>query len=186
MQSSCLQCVPMNMLSTVGMSYVVSSISPNRLNTMTTFWVSPRPVQSYSRYSTKQCKGVARGVLGCPWPPPPFKPFFKQTTYNIPWRKRHDNNVWHSVTPPPPLKNPGYAPAMLARTPFQTFRHVITGVFVCLLKTKRILNSFVQFLSIFEAKCIHATHNVISNMKMYLFFHQRQVLRDCFSGMRTN
>ena len=49
------------------------------------------------------CKGVARGVLGCPWPPPPLcKPFFlKQTTYNILWRKRHDENVWHSVTPPP-------------------------------------------------------------------------------------
>ena len=43
--------------------------------------------------------GVARGAPGVP----------VKTTYNIPWQKRHDDNVWHSVTTP--LKNPGYAPA---------------------------------------------------------------------------
>ena len=55
-------------------------------------------------------KGVARGVLGCPWPPL-LKAFFNQTTYNR-WRKCHDDtlaivtiwwvpSLWHSVTPPP-------------------------------------------------------------------------------------
>ena len=24
------------------------------------------------------------------------------TDYNIAWRKRHDDTIWHSVTPPPP------------------------------------------------------------------------------------
>ena len=60
--------------------------------------------------------GVAREVPGAPVTPPPlWKLFFKQTTYNIPWRKCHDDIVWHSVTPPrpPPLKNPGYAPALV-------------------------------------------------------------------------
>ena len=62
------------------------------------------------------CKGVARGVLGCPWPPL-LQAFFNQTTYNR-WRKCHDDtlaivtiwwvpSLWHSVTPP--LENPGYA-----------------------------------------------------------------------------
>ena len=65
-------------------------------------------MQATTLYSLK---GAARGVLGRPWPPL-CKPFSEKTTYNIPWRKRNDDNVWHSVTPPPPpLKNPGYAPA---------------------------------------------------------------------------
>ena len=54
-------------------------------------------------------KGVSRGGPGVPVTPSPLcKPFFKQTTYNIPWRKRHDDIVLPSVTTP--LKNPGYAP----------------------------------------------------------------------------
>ena len=55
-------------------------------------------------------KGVARGVLGCPWPPL-LQAFFNKTTYNM-WRKCHDDilaivtirwvpSLWHSVTPPP-------------------------------------------------------------------------------------
>ena len=51
-------------------------------------------------------KGVARGVLGCPWPPL-CKPFFTQTTYNIQVAKTRVHSVWQSVNPP--LKNPGYA-----------------------------------------------------------------------------
>ena len=45
------------------------------------------------RPQLKESKGVARG--GGPGVPvsPLCKPFFKQTTYNIPWRKRHDDNV---------------------------------------------------------------------------------------------
>ena len=53
-------------------------------------------------------KGVARGVLGCPWPPL-LQAFFNHTTYNR-WRKCHDDilaiviiwwvpSLWHSVTP---------------------------------------------------------------------------------------
>ena len=52
-------------------------------------------------------QGRSEGGPGVPVTPP-CKPFFKQN-YNIPWRKRHDDNVWHSVTSP--LKHPGYAPA---------------------------------------------------------------------------
>ena len=37
-------------------------------------------------------KGVARGGPEVPVNPL-CKPFFKKTTYNIPWRKRHDDNV---------------------------------------------------------------------------------------------
>ena len=59
-------------------------------------------------------KGVARGGPGVPVTPL-CKPFFKQTTYNIPWQKRHDNIVWPSVTPP--LKNPGYAPESVELRP---------------------------------------------------------------------
>ena len=54
-------------------------------------------------------KGVARGVLGCPWPHL-LQAFFNQTTYNR-WRKCHDDtlaivtiwwipSLWQSVTPP--------------------------------------------------------------------------------------
>ena len=54
-------------------------------------------------------KGIARGVLGCPWPSL-LQAFFNQTTYNR-WRKCHDDtqvieticwvtSLWHSVTPP--------------------------------------------------------------------------------------
>ena len=40
------------------------------------------------------------GSWGARDPPPPLcKPFFKQTTYNIPWRKHYDDIVWYSVTP---------------------------------------------------------------------------------------
>ena len=53
-------------------------------------------------------KGVARGVLGCPWPPL-LQAFFNQTTYNRS-QKCHDDtlaivtiwwvpSLWHSVTP---------------------------------------------------------------------------------------
>ena len=38
-------------------------------------------------------KGVAMGRPGVPPPPPLCKPFFKEATYNVPWRKRHDDNV---------------------------------------------------------------------------------------------
>ena len=40
-------------------------------------------------------QGRSEGDSGVPvTPPPPLcKPFFKQTTYNILWRKRHDDNV---------------------------------------------------------------------------------------------
>ena len=39
-------------------------------------------------------QGRGEGGPGVPVTPPPLcKPFFKQTTYNIPWRKRHDDNV---------------------------------------------------------------------------------------------
>ena len=78
-------------------------------------------------------KGIPRGVLGCPWPPP-FASLFNLTTYNR-WRKFHDNilaivtkpfflnfflnqkhgleidmtiwwvpPLWHSVTTPPPFE----------------------------------------------------------------------------------
>ena len=50
--------------------------------------------------------GVARGVLGCPWPLL-CKPSCKQTTYNIQVTIWRVPSVWVSVTPP--LKNPGYA-----------------------------------------------------------------------------
>ena len=57
-------------------------------------------------------KGVARGVLGCPWPPL-CKPFCKQTTYNIQVTIWWVPYVWISVTPP--LKNPGYAHGIIER-----------------------------------------------------------------------
>ena len=39
-------------------------------------------------------KGVARGGPGVPVTSPTLcRPFFKETTYSIPWRKRHDDNV---------------------------------------------------------------------------------------------
>ena len=43
----------------------------------------------------KKVMGVAKGVLGRPGVPvtPLCQPFLKQTTYNIPWRKRHDDIV---------------------------------------------------------------------------------------------
>ena len=57
------------------------------------------------------CIGVARGVLGCTWPPPPLcKPSCMQTTYNIQVTIWWVPSVWVSVTPP--LKNPGYAHVM--------------------------------------------------------------------------
>ena len=64
--------------------------------------------------------GVAKGAPGVPVTPL-SQALFNQTTYNR-WRKCHDDilaivTIWwvlslsHSVTPPPTLKNPGYAPA---------------------------------------------------------------------------
>ena len=60
--------------------------------------------------STKTGKGVARGVLGCPWPPL-LQTFLNQTTYNIVrWQKCHDDilsivTIWypHFDTVWPPL-----------------------------------------------------------------------------------
>ena len=43
-------------------------------------------------------KGVARGVLGCPWPPL-CKPFCKEITYNIQVTIWWVPSVWLSVTP---------------------------------------------------------------------------------------
>ena len=52
-------------------------------------------------YSNRQ--GRSEGGPGVPVTPlPSVSLSVKQITYNIPWRKRHDDNVWHSVTPPPP------------------------------------------------------------------------------------
>ena len=52
--------------------------------------------------------GVARGGPGVPVTPL-CKPSCKQTTYNIQVTIWWVPSVWVSVTPPPPLKNPGYA-----------------------------------------------------------------------------
>ena len=45
-------------------------------------------------------KGVARGVLECPWTLLLCKPFCKQTTYNIQMAILWVPSVWFSVTPP--------------------------------------------------------------------------------------
>ena len=39
------------------------------------------------------CKGVARGGPGVSVTPPPFVNVFLKKKHNIPWRKRHDDNV---------------------------------------------------------------------------------------------
>lgn len=64
------------------------------------------------------CRRITRspGVLVTPPLPPFCKPFFMQTTGS-----ENDMIIWwvpslrHSVTPPPPLKNPGYTPCCSCR-----------------------------------------------------------------------
>ena len=56
------------------------------------------------------------GVLGCPWPPTP-RPFCELFLSKQPTTGGENDmtiwwvpSIWHTVTPPPRLKNPGYAP----------------------------------------------------------------------------
>ena len=83
----------------------------NTLISLCAWWLQDRAYPGFCSMN----RGVARGVLGCPWPPFVNHVLRKQPTTSV----KNDMKIWwvtsfwHRVTPP--LKNPGYAPDEAAR-----------------------------------------------------------------------
>ena len=86
-----------------------------RLLSIFSFFFSLCPCRSRNLYLSPtylSLKGVARGVLGCMWPPPPFVSLFVSKQPAIFRWQSGEYPLYDSVWPPPPppaLKNPGYA-----------------------------------------------------------------------------